>query len=104
MIRIIRFNTYRDLQPLDRIQAIEVVRQTAEAVSKVQGVKSCKVQLSNGEFVFVTELENFGVADAILADPGVQAGGARMVAEFGMQPRGDEFLTDIEQLMPFLKK
>ena len=104
MIRIIRFKTYRDLQPLDRIQAIDVVRQAAEAVSKVAGVESCKVHLSNGEFVFVTGLKNFGVADAILADPGVQAAGARMVAEFGMQPCGDEFLTDIEQVMPFLKK
>ena len=104
MIRIIRFNTYRDLQLPDRVQAIEVVRQVAEAVTKVPGVKSCKVQLSNGDFVLVTEHENFGVADAVLEDPGVQAAGARMVAGFGLRACGDEFLADIEQLMPFLKK
>ena len=104
MNRIIRFNTYRDLQPLDRIQAIEVVRQAAEAVAKVPGVESCKLHLSTGNFVFVVEIKNFGVADAILEDPGVQAAGARMVAEFGLQASGDEFLADIEQLMPFLKK
>ena len=103
MIRISRFKTYRDLQPAEIRQAVEVAQQTVEAVRKVPGVKSCKLCLSSGELVFVTEAENYATGDAALADPGVQAAGARMGAEFGYRPSGDEWLSEVAQLMPFVK-
>ena len=104
MIRITRMNTSRDLDPPDFIEAIEAAQQGAEAVVKVPGIKWCKVLLSRGDLVFVTEHEKYGNADAALDEPAVQAAIGKLSVGFGFRPAGDEFLNEIEQVMPFLKR
>ena len=104
MIRITRMKTYRDLEPGEVRQAVEAAQEAAEAVTKVRGAKSCKGCLSSGNLVFIGEAENYRVADDIMADPGVQAAFGRLGAEYGYRPAGDEFLNEIEQVLPFLRQ
>jgi hypothetical protein len=103
MIRITRFSTPRTLEPAEGRQALEAAQQAAEAAKKVSGVRWVKVCLSSGELVFVGENDNYAAADAILGDAGVQAAFARLGQTYGYRPAGDEFLTDVEQILPFLK-
>ncbi len=104
MIRILRLSTNRDLTPAEAAQSIEAAQEAAEAAAKVRGVKSSKLCLSNGNLVFVSESQSYGVADTALKDAGVQAAFGRLGAEFGYRPIGDEFLLDIDQLMPFVRR
>lgn len=103
MIRITRFNTPRVLEPAQARKALEAAQEAAEAAKKVSGIRWVKVCLSGGDLVFVGENDNYAVADKLLADAGVQAAFARLGATYGYRPAGDEFLTDAEQVLPFIK-
>ena len=52
----------------------------------------------------MSESQSYGVADTALKDAGVQAAFGRLGAEFGYRPIGDEFLLDIDQIMPFVRR
>lgn len=103
MIRITRFHTAQVLEPAEVRKALETAQEAAEAAKKVSGVRWVKVCLSGGGLVYVGENDNYAVADKLLGDAGVQAAFARLGAEYGYRPSGDEFLTEIDQVMPFLK-
>ena len=103
MIRITRFTTPRALEPAEARQALEVAQEAAEAATKVSGVKWVKLCLSSGELVYIGENDNYAAADALLADAGVQAAFARLGGTYGYRPSGDEFLTEVSQVLPFMK-
>ena len=104
MLRILRFRTNRNLSPAEAVQSVEAARQASEAAAKVAGIRSSELYLSNGNLVFVSEADSYGVADTALADTGVQAAFGRLGAEFGYAVVDDEFLLGIDQLMPFIRR
>ncbi len=103
MIRIYRMRTYRDLQPPEFLEAFTAGRQAADAVSKISGVKSCNVYLSGSDLVFIAEGENYGIADKTHQDQRSQAFTGSLV-EFGYRPYTEEFLQDIDRLVPHVEQ
>jgi hypothetical protein len=93
----------RDLPPLEVIRSFEVAGQATEAIGRLPGVRWSRLCLSKGNLVFVSDLENYGVADAALADEQIQEVFASLGAQFGYRTTDDEFLLDVDQAMPFLK-
>jgi hypothetical protein len=81
--------------------AIQAFNEFVAACGRVRGAGSVRWFFGNGGIVTVGEPENYAVADAILADRGVQATGAKVLS-LGYDIAQDLFLTDLKQVSTFI--
>ena len=83
---------------------IEAMNGLAAAARKVPGAGNVRWFFgSNGGVVIIGEPENYAVTDKILADPAVQAAGAKVFA-LGLGIAEDLYLLEPERVLPFISQ
>lgn len=80
---------------------IQSMNELVAAARKVPGAGDVRWFFGNGGIVTIGEPESYGVADKILADPAVQAAGAKILA-LGFGIAEDLFLLEPERVAPFI--
>ena len=102
MLRVTTFrlngNPPPDATPAVGIQAFS---EFVAALNKVRGNNNVRWFFGSGGIVITGEPESYAVADAILADRGVQAAGAK-VFSFGYVIAEDLFLLEVGKVTPFV--
>lgn len=81
--------------------AVAAFNEFAGAAGKVAGAGTARWFFGNGGVVIVGEPANYAAADAILADSGVQAAGAKVFA-LGFGIAEDLFLLEAGKVMSFI--
>jgi hypothetical protein len=82
---------------------VSAFNEFVQAAKKVPEAGDVRWGFGGGGVVTVGFPSNYAVADAILKDPGVQAAGLK-VFMLGIGVVQDLFVTDPEQVMPFIPK
>ena len=82
---------------------VSAFQELVQAVKKVPGAGDVRWGFGRGGFVTVGFPNSYAVADAVLKDTGVQAAGLKLFA-LGIGIAEDVFVTDAEQVMPFIPK
>ena len=82
---------------------VSAFNEFVQAAKKVAGAGDVRWGFGGGGVVTVGFPSSFGVADAILKDPGVQVAGMKIFM-LGIGIAQDMFATDPEQVMPFIPK
>jgi hypothetical protein len=94
MLRIVRFETRRDLKAEDIAKLFSRAHAVAAEIKKVRGIAWCKFFFNGLEIILVAEGEGYGAADRVDVSKIVKEGVSQMFTEFGYAPTKDEFLRD----------
>jgi len=94
MLRIVRFETNRDLKREDIAKLFSRARAVAAAIEKVPGVKWCRFFFNGLEIILVADGKGYVAADRVDASKVVKEGVAQLFTEFGYALTKDEFLRD----------
>jgi hypothetical protein len=101
---MLRVTTWRVTNPqagTTPAQAVQAWNEFVAALGRVRGTSDVRWFFGNGGIVTVGGADGYAVADAILADPGVQAAGAKVLA-LGYGIAEDLFLLEVQKVMPFM--
>jgi hypothetical protein len=94
MLRIVRFETRRDVKVEDIPNVFSKARAVAGEIERVPGIAWCKFFFNGLEIIFVAEVDGYGAADRVDASQAAKRGVSQMFVEFGYAPTKDEFLRD----------
>ena len=82
---------------------VSAFNEFVQAAKKVPGAGDVRWGFGGGGVVMVGFPSSYAVADAILKDPGLQVAGMKLFM-LGLGIAQDLFVTDAEQVMPFMPK
>jgi hypothetical protein len=94
MLRIVRFETRRDLKLEDIPKLFSRARAMAGEIQKVRGIAWCKFYFNGLEIIFAAEGKGYVAADRVDASLVAKKGVGQLFEEFGYAPTKDEFLRD----------
>jgi hypothetical protein len=94
MLRIVRFETRRDLKLEDIPKLFSNAYAVAAQVQKVAGVAWCKCYFNGLEIILVAEGKGYIAADRVDAKSVVKKAISKLFVELGYAPTKDEFLRD----------
>ena len=80
---------------------INAMNDFVAALKKVPGAGNVRWFIGNGGFVIIGEPDSYAAADKVLADPAVQAAGAKVFG-LGLNIAEDIYLLEAQKVMPFL--